>query len=649
MAGEKVGSIYYDLDLDDKKFKGKANKASDEVDGLKSRLEATQGASLALAGALGGLALGLVGVAGAGLKTYAQLESARGGFVALLGSAEKADKVIARIKREAAATPFEMTGLIEGAQALTAITKDGDKAINVLMDVGKAIATSGKGQAELNSVIANLQQIAATGQITAMDIRQFQRAIPIFDDILRASGLTTEKLLKSKDAAKLLFGAFEKAGKKGGITAKGFEAQAGTLNQLYSNLVDSVVIFTSFLVENTGIVQMSKDAMAFLTEQMTNLQAAIDQAGGTQAYLTKLFNDNQIAVYAVAGALVVALIPAIVALISSLGPLGLLLIVGGMLGTALYYVVQQFGGWDALIKIVTTSLTALWNMIAPILLPTLEYLSNLFYMQILPALFQFWNMFVTFIIPALVRMWEILVTSILPDLQNLWSTIEKELLPALMELWVMVQPYLIPALKVLAVIIGVILIAGFYLLIGIIKAVIFIFVSLIQVISAVAKFIKQWFEDRAKEWRILETDIRNALAGVPETIKKPFREAFEWITKKVDEVRKAFVDLFDFTTRHSPSILDHIRYGTGKVQDFYQGMYANIDTMTAENRLGLVDSVRSAGMQQAAPVNGPTYVTINPSGIIARSRSELRDIANDMLVAVNEGLKANGSNTLPTL
>ena len=126
---------------------------------------------------------------------------------------------MARIKKEAAATPFELTGLVAGTQALAAITKDGNKAIDTLLDVGKAISTSGKGQAELDSVIANLQQVASTGVVTEMDIRQFQRAIPIFNDILAASGLTTEELKNSKDSAKLLFDAFKKAGQEGGITA----------------------------------------------------------------------------------------------------------------------------------------------------------------------------------------------------------------------------------------------------------------------------------------------------------------------------------------------------------------------------------------------------------------------------------------------
>lgn len=212
------------------------------------------------------IATGFIAVSSAGLSVAGQLESARQGFVALLGSAEKADDVMARIKREAKATPFEMTGLVAGTQALTAITKDGNKAIDVLLDVGKAIATSGKGQAELDRVILNLQQISSTGKVTEMDIRQFQSAIPMFNDILKYSGLTTDQLKEATNSSELLFNAFAKAGAEGGITAQGFAAQAGTWQQLLSNLKDSWNIFVSDFVKQTGIFDTAKVIVGVLTD-----------------------------------------------------------------------------------------------------------------------------------------------------------------------------------------------------------------------------------------------------------------------------------------------------------------------------------------------------------------------------------------------
>jgi tape measure domain-containing protein len=255
----------------------------------KSSVKTADGSSKAVSGistALGGIGIAAVAAATAvatafvaiskeGIKVAGDLESARQGFVALLGSAEDADDVMARIKKEAKATPFELSGLVTGTQALTAITKDGDKAIDILLDVGKAVAISGKGQSELDRTIYNLQQISATGKVTAMDIRQFQSAVPVFNDILSLSGLTVEQLQESENAATLLFDAFNKFGTEG-IGAEGFSAQAGTWNQLVSNMKDTWAIFTSDFVTELGVFDLAKEVVAKLTEFMeTKLLPAI--------------------------------------------------------------------------------------------------------------------------------------------------------------------------------------------------------------------------------------------------------------------------------------------------------------------------------------------------------------------------------------
>lgn len=273
-----LGEVTAKLVADTKDFETKINKAGTQIEGMadgsvKSTSKVATamssiGTAAVAAGAMAVTALTLITKTGIGVA--AELESAEQGFKALLGSADEAGKVMDRIKREAKATPFELTGLVAGTQALTAITKDGDKAVDILLDVGKAVAISGRGAAELDRVIFNLQQISATGKVTAMDIRQFQSAIPIFNDIIAANGLTVEKLQESENAANLLFEAFRKAGEEGGIAAEGFTSQAGTWNQLVSNMKDSWAIFTADFVEKTGVFDIAKDVIEKITDFMVN-------------------------------------------------------------------------------------------------------------------------------------------------------------------------------------------------------------------------------------------------------------------------------------------------------------------------------------------------------------------------------------------
>lgn len=263
-----AGSVFVKIKTDITEFQKGMKSVEDRVSGLSSSLKGiTDG--LAEFGKKSAIFTGVIaaGLGADGVKavrTAGDLEQSTQAFKALLGSADAAGKTMERIKKEAATTPFEIQGLTDGALALTAITKDGDKAIDTLLDVGKAIATSGKGQAELDRVIMNLQQVASTGKVTEMDIRQFQGSIPIFNDILKAAGLTTEELKQSGDAADLLFDAFKKAGAEGGIAAGGFTDQAGTFNQLWSNLMDTLNISLSDFVKASGIFEGAKWALSNL-------------------------------------------------------------------------------------------------------------------------------------------------------------------------------------------------------------------------------------------------------------------------------------------------------------------------------------------------------------------------------------------------
>lgn len=358
------GSVKWNLDVDKKGLttglasaRSEVNKTAGEIDSSTGKISSAIKTSLfTISAAIGASATAF---AVSGIKMAGDLESATQGFTALLGGAEAANATIDRIKKEAATTPFELPGLVEGTQALAAITKNGDSAIDILLDVGKAVAISGKGQAELDRVVVNLQQIASTGSVTAMDIRQFQSAIPIFNDILAASGLTTEKLQDSTNAAELLFNAFKKAGEEGGIAAEGFTAQAGTFNQLMSNLKDTIGITASEVVTQTGLFDLMKVAVdkltvgiaefgtaitSFFIENKDTIKEAItittDLLNGLYGVVKTVFKyieDNEAAVFGffigMGTVIMYNSIPAVIALASQFGALALsiapLVIAGG--------------------------------------------------------------------------------------------------------------------------------------------------------------------------------------------------------------------------------------------------------------------------------------------------------------------------------
>lgn len=213
--------------------------------------------------ALGTASAGFIGY---GVKVAADLQTARVGLETLLGSAEEAEATLVRLKREAARTPFELPGLTQATQLLTSVTKDGDKSIDILLDVGEALAAMGKGQSELDRIIVNLQQIAATGRAATIDIRQFAFAgIPIYEMLTETtgkSGEALEELIQSGGVTfDLLTQMFDEANDAGGRFFGAFENQSGTFNQAFSNMKDSVGILAAEFVTTTGILDGFTKAM----------------------------------------------------------------------------------------------------------------------------------------------------------------------------------------------------------------------------------------------------------------------------------------------------------------------------------------------------------------------------------------------------
>jgi tape measure domain-containing protein len=200
MAKTTGGEITWNLDLDAKNFDSGIKKAQDNVSGFQKAVDkassaiassmssidkafrnAEAGSQLFL-GSLTAIIGAAAGAAGFGIKMAADIETMTQGFVTLLGSTEEANKAIAMIKKDAAQTPFELPGLINANQLLTSVTKDAGRSETLLLNIGKALTSMGKGQPELDRIIVNLQQIGAVGKASMIDIKQFAFAgIPIFD------------------------------------------------------------------------------------------------------------------------------------------------------------------------------------------------------------------------------------------------------------------------------------------------------------------------------------------------------------------------------------------------------------------------------------------------------------------------------------
>lgn len=170
---------------------------------------------------------------------FQQLEVA---FTTMLQSKQKADKLLAEITQFAATTPFELKDVASATKQLLAFGISAEKIEPTLRALGDVSAGIG---APLGEIAYLFGTIKTQGVALTQDVRQFaQRGIPIYEELAKVLGVSTDQVGEFITAGKVGFPEIEKVFQN--LTAEGskfgglMEAQSKTLVGLQSNLRDAV-------------------------------------------------------------------------------------------------------------------------------------------------------------------------------------------------------------------------------------------------------------------------------------------------------------------------------------------------------------------------------------------------------------------------
>lgn len=155
--------------------------------------------------------------------------------------------------------------------------------------------------------------------------------------------------------------------------------------------------------------------------------------------------------------------------------------------------------------------------------------------------------------------------------------------------------------------------------------------------------VKEKIADIIDRFVEIKDKITDALSNVKDAIVKPFKEAFKWITDKVDDV-KAALDKINPFHRNSPSLVDWIEKGTGKIKNLYGDMFSNLDGMSANSRGLLTASAQTVGSSISNQTSVSNAVTLNAKfeTVVPPSRTQLRSAAQDLIDAANDIMRAKG-------
>jgi len=279
-AGRRIGNA---LDAGFEAAARKAKELGDTLSGLGTRLTLGLTAPLSALGA-------------AAVKTATDFDSLRRGLTAVSGSASAAEKQMARLKEVAKLPGLGFKEAIQGAINLQAAGFSAERAEKALRVFGNALATVGKGKAELDGVILALSQIETKGKVSAEEINQLAERVPqIRRAIVAAFGTAdTEVIQKAKITSKQFTDAVVKELER-------LPQVTGGARNTFENLKDSIE--QSLLPLGNKLLQTILPAIEKIAPKVLGLLDAFGRLSSETQQLILVLGGLAIAVGPVVGAL----------------------------------------------------------------------------------------------------------------------------------------------------------------------------------------------------------------------------------------------------------------------------------------------------------------------------------------------------------
>lgn len=178
-----------------------------------------------------------------------QAEQTKTKFDVLLGSTQKADKLLSEINQYANATPYQNAGLEKNAELLLAFGMAGNKVVPTLSMLGDVAMGN---QEKLNGLSLAYAQVQSTGKLMGQDLLQminqgFNPLKTISEHTGISMGVLKEKMAKGAISAEMVSRAFELATGKGGDFYKMSEKMSKTAGGRLSTIMGKLNLYAKKL------------------------------------------------------------------------------------------------------------------------------------------------------------------------------------------------------------------------------------------------------------------------------------------------------------------------------------------------------------------------------------------------------------------
>jgi tape measure domain-containing protein len=359
-----VAELLVRITADIKGFSSGVSEAGNDLSTLTSK---ASGASSMLAGALAAgaaiAATAIIGVGIASLKTAADMETTTTAFNVLLGSADEAQKTLTSLQKFAATTPFEFPEVAKSAKSLLAFGVSAEDLEPTLRSLGDVAAGLSIPIGELSELYGKAR---VQGRLFAEDVNQLTgRGIPIIAEFAKQFGVSESQVKDLVKEGKIGFPELQKAfanmSGEGGKFAGMMDAQSKTVNGLISTLKDNVNMTMASIgkdLTNAFNLQGAIQSVIDITGKVKDMVEQFGAVGAIKEFFTNMIPPGvQLAIWAVAGAITGALIPALwtlitvtlpafaVAVWTAMAPLLPFIAIGAAVAALAYLIIKN---WDAI-------------------------------------------------------------------------------------------------------------------------------------------------------------------------------------------------------------------------------------------------------------------------------------------------------------
>ena len=177
-------------------------------------------------------------------KTLSMFEQLDVAFETMVGSADKANKLVTEMLEFAAETPFEIKEIGPTVKQLLAMGSSAEIVLDELEMLGNVAAGL---SVPISRLALNFGQVRAQGKLTGRELRDFAIAgVPLREELAKSLGVTTAAIADMVSTGQIGFDqvkdAFKKMSGEGGRFANLMIKQAKTLGGLWSNLLDIITL-----------------------------------------------------------------------------------------------------------------------------------------------------------------------------------------------------------------------------------------------------------------------------------------------------------------------------------------------------------------------------------------------------------------------